>query len=218
MSNTNAFSSHYYVTDSTSVDYPILRAALVAPAALLVTAGLIWGMERLIFTEPMEKPEPAPHVVPSPVLGEQDVIETRRNPPDRPEESAPEPTVPELDPFTMESSDTTALSIDRRSVTNTKTELMFSADVPIATLLSNPEYPRRAALQGLEGYVDVSFDVQASGATENIRVVHAEPERVFDRAAVNAVKRWKFQPAEKQGKPVAFQGMTHRVIFQMAQE
>lgn len=216
MSNINGFSTHYYVKDNTDRDHPFGRTVLAAPAALLVTAGLIWGMERLAYIEPLDVVEPPPYVVPSPVLGEQKEIETRIEPPVKPEEPTLEPKVPELDKLPRDQGQEIPPLFSRDLPTKGETELSFSADVPIATLLSNPEYPRRAASQGIEGYVDVVFDVQASGATDNIKILSAQPDNIFDRAAVNAVKRWKFQPAEKNGKPVSFQGMTHRIVFQMA--
>lgn len=58
----------------------------------------------------------------------------------------------------------------------------------------NPEYPREAAVARIEGWVDVELTVAADGRVYDARVVAAEPRRTFDRAAVDATRRWRFAP------------------------
>jgi protein TonB len=45
--------------------------------------------------------------------------------------------------------------------------------------------------------------VDAEGATRDVRVVSAEPSGIFNRAAVEAVKRWRYAPAMLDGAAVA---------------
>ncbi len=66
-----------------------------------------------------------------------------------------------------------------------------------------PLYPRKASLEGLEGYVTLSFDVAADGSTQNIQVIDANPERVFNKAAIRALKKWKYRPATENGQVTA---------------
>ena len=63
---------------------------------------------------------------------------------------------------------------------------------PIST--PAPKYPREAFREGTSGEVQVEFTVGTDGSVTSARVVRADPPRVFDREALNAVKRWKFQP------------------------
>ena len=63
---------------------------------------------------------------------------------------------------------------------------------PIST--PSPSYPREAYREGTSGEVQVEFTVGTDGSVTNARVVRATPARVFDREALNAVKRWRFQP------------------------
>ena len=49
----------------------------------------------------------------------------------------------------------------------------------------------------------VSFTVGTDGKTGNIKVVDSQPRRVFDRAAMEAVERYEFKPALRNGVPVA---------------
>jgi protein TonB len=57
-----------------------------------------------------------------------------------------------------------------------------------------PRYPPEALRAGQSGEVQVEFTVAADGSVSNARVVRANPPRVFDREAVAAVRRWRFQP------------------------
>lgn len=56
----------------------------------------------------------------------------------------------------------------------------------------SPEYPPEAAQRGVEGHVTVEFDVTADGGVDNAEVVESEPAGVFDRAALDAVRRWRY--------------------------
>ena len=42
----------------------------------------------------------------------------------------------------------------------------------------------------------VEFTVAADGSVSNARVVRADPPRVFDREALTAVRRWRFEPMD----------------------
>jgi TonB family protein len=57
-----------------------------------------------------------------------------------------------------------------------------------------PEYPERALSQRLGGSVTVEFIVNVEGEPTEVHVVAAEPAGTFDRAAMAAVKRWRYQP------------------------
>ena len=68
---------------------------------------------------------------------------------------------------------------------------------PIST--PSPRFPPEAFRAGTSGEVQVEFTVGTDGSVISARIVRANPPRVFDREALNAVKRWKFQPV---GSPV----------------
>ena len=59
---------------------------------------------------------------------------------------------------------------------------------------SPPVYPDRARERGTEGWVDLEYTVASDGSTRDIVVRAAEPAGTFDSAAVNAVKRWRYEP------------------------
>lgn len=60
-----------------------------------------------------------------------------------------------------------------------------------------PEYPRRAALAGVQGCVTVSFDVIPDGSTDNYQVVDSRPQGVFVKAALLALRDWRFPAREE---------------------
>ncbi len=59
-----------------------------------------------------------------------------------------------------------------------------------------PRYPPDALRAGTAGDVLVEFTVGTSGEVTDVRVLRANPPRVFDREATNAVRRWKFEPID----------------------
>ena len=63
---------------------------------------------------------------------------------------------------------------------------------PIST--PAPQYPRQAARLRRAGSVEVEFTVGTDGTVTSSRVVNASPPRIFDREALQAIDRWRFQP------------------------
>ncbi|MBB3858624.1 protein TonB [Xanthomonas arboricola] len=63
---------------------------------------------------------------------------------------------------------------------------------PIST--PAPRYPPEALRAGTSGEVLVEITVGTDGSITASRVLRATPPRVFDREALNAVKRWRFEP------------------------
>ena len=76
-----------------------------------------------------------------------------------------------------------------------------------------PDYPSQAALDGLEGWVDIDFIISEAGIPQDLKVRDANPRRVFDRAAINSLRQWRFEPILQNGAPVAKRA-TLRVRFQ----
>lgn len=66
-----------------------------------------------------------------------------------------------------------------------------------------PNYPIQAARNQTSGYAVVEFTVSPDGSVENPHIIESSPRRVFDTAAMEAVRQSKFKPALKDGEPVA---------------
>lgn len=65
-----------------------------------------------------------------------------------------------------------------------------------------PEYPWLARRRGIEGEVVLSVEVLPSGEPERVRVESSSGHRVLDRAALESVRRWRFEPALRGGRAV----------------
>lgn len=66
----------------------------------------------------------------------------------------------------------------------------------------SPSYPAEAARSRRSGWVEVEFTVAADGSVQNARVMASEPARLFDREALNAVQRARFEPRLEKGVAV----------------
>lgn len=65
-----------------------------------------------------------------------------------------------------------------------------------------PIYPFAAKKNGIEGSVTIKFIVDSDGNVVEPKVAEADPPDIFDEAALNAIMKFKFKPAIKNGRPV----------------
>ncbi len=79
---------------------------------------------------------------------------------------------------------------------------------------ATPDYPVEAYRDHKQGWVEVAFTVDSAGQVTDPKVVNAEPARIFNSAALSAVKRWTFKPRMENGKAVAEQ-MQRRIEFKL---
>jgi periplasmic protein TonB len=75
-----------------------------------------------------------------------------------------------------------------------------------------PAYPRDAVMRGEVGAVLVIIHVSAYGVATGADVAESSGSPSLDKAAVAAVRKWRFRPAMKEGLAVPFD-MPFRFIF-----
>lgn len=75
-----------------------------------------------------------------------------------------------------------------------------------------PAFPVAAARRRQKGWVELEFTIGADGRVSDVQVVRSEPNKLFDRAAMRAVSQWVYEPATRDGEPVASRGR-RRVEF-----
>jgi protein TonB len=68
------------------------------------------------------------------------------------------------------------------------------ADEPKLIRMVQPQYPQDAMMRGIEGWVEVSLQVSATGDVIAPRVEESSRGRMFNRAALAAVEQWKYEP------------------------
>lgn len=66
-----------------------------------------------------------------------------------------------------------------------------------------PDYPNDARLRGYQGLVLLSAEVHPDGRVGEVRVKKTCGYDLLDQSALDAVRRWKFEPGRRMGIPVA---------------
>ena len=66
-----------------------------------------------------------------------------------------------------------------------------------------PRYPVDALRNGESGTVLLHVEVGADGVPTDVQVAKSSHSRSLDRAASEAVRQWRFHPAQRNGQPVA---------------
>lgn len=64
-----------------------------------------------------------------------------------------------------------------------------------------PVYPIEANRRGLSGYAQAFFIIDKKGNVINVKVTNAS-DSIFEKPTIEAIRKWKFTPGEKGGKPV----------------
>jgi TonB family protein len=107
----------------------------------------------------------------------------------------------------------------QRQLATAQQQHAFATNVVQAAALKRvrevpPAYPREAERQGIRGWVDVEFTIARDGSTQDVVVRDSQPQRTFDQAAVDAVKRWRFEPVVRDGATVP-QRAAMRIRFEL---
>ena len=72
---------------------------------------------------------------------------------------------------------------------------------PIPGRTPAPRYPPQALRRGERGNVLVRAEIGPDGVPVSVSVAQSSGSRLLDRAATDAVLRWRFQPAQLNGQP-----------------
>ena len=67
---------------------------------------------------------------------------------------------------------------------------------------SQPDYPEIAQRAGVEGYVTFHVVIGPDGRVEQVRVAEQAPHRIFEKAAREAIMKWRYTSAVVDGRPV----------------
>jgi len=66
--------------------------------------------------------------------------------------------------------------------------------------ITNPRYPRNAAMNNVEGWVFFEFDLDESGHPINLRLLDSSPGDTFVEGASDAIVKWTFSKNNNQDK------------------
>lgn len=91
-------------------------------------------------------------------------------------------------------------------------ERIFDGNLHVPRLIAKiePIYPRQAIMIRREGTVTLRIVVDTDGSVRNVTLIRSDP--LFDRAATEAIRQWRYEPARIDGRPVAV-SLTVEVSF-----
>ena len=82
----------------------------------------------------------------------------------------------------------------------------LSGPVPLRKI--DPKYPPQLRAGNVEGEVLLYAIIRKDGSVDSIQLVQGV-EPILNANAMEALAQWKFQPAEKYGKPVDLEAVVH---------
>ncbi|WHI51621.1 TonB family protein [Microbulbifer sp. MLAF003] len=188
--------------------------------AALITLGLIFLMSQLIstnFVEPVAKPLPT--IQPIDITEKKVVTVKEYQAPPSPQDIPPPIQRTEVirDVEIIDTIPTVA-----PPVAETGGNPVIVSREPLPVYKPAPRYPSVAMRRGMEGYVVVEFTITKTGAVRDAQVVGGfdsagKPTNVFNRSALAAAERFKYQPQMEDGQPVERYGVRNRITYKLAQ-
>jgi periplasmic protein TonB len=180
---------------------------MVALAALvgLLLFAMVWrgDRDRFYTVEPVASPErqaydPLPAPLPAREreraasgMGDPDQRDDEQEPRIAEERAPPPPTAPAPEPVQAPPPPAAAGALARGT-----------SPEPIPGQMPAPTYPRRALQRGEEGTVLVRAEVGSDGVPISVTLVQGSRSRELDRAALEAVRRWRFRPGHVNGRAI----------------
>ena len=79
----------------------------------------------------------------------------------------------------------------------------FADSTPTPSSSPPPRYPQRSLRRNEMGTVRVQVEVGADGVPTSVSIAASSQSRDLDRAALDAVRKWRFRPAQRGGQAVA---------------
>jgi len=189
----------------------VIRIAFSLLSGIAIALALFWWMQYMVMNNQQGfKKTDNLHMTEFVRLKQESQIQTKeRQVPDKPKPkerpaqpkiqayaaqvskvSAPDMDIPNLDiPLQTSSFSGSALSGQniKMSAGSINTNVIPLVRIP-------PEYPMRAASRRIQGWVKVEFTITIEGTVDDATVIDAKPNSIFNRAALKAIKRWKFKP------------------------
>jgi len=186
----------------------------------LVTLSLLFLMQLLIAygEEAITKPR-AKHMLEFVRIKRNENVQTEDIKPEKP--PPPPQAPPDVPPQERDNLDPNAMTINVPPPSvSSETQIGGPGGMNIAEgdylpiVRVAPVYPARALSRGIEGYVDMSFTVTTTGTVKD-PVVMFSTSSLFERAATQAVLKFKYKPRVVDGQPVDVPNVKTRITFKI---
>ncbi|ELV7517990.1 energy transducer TonB [Photobacterium damselae] len=218
----------------------MLRVLMAFPLAILLAGSLFTFMAWMVDNGSRQEPESTPPLSFNMVMVEQESEVQRRQRVVPPKPEAPKPP-PQIMPSQSKPTSVSTLPVASISALGLDTSISgiavsapkFGKIEGAANLEAGinvgsnqqamplyrvePRYPARALKQGAEGYVVLQFTIDTQGRPSDISVVEAKPRRLFERDAMRALRKWKYQAKVIDGQSVEQPGQTVKLEFKINQ-
>ena len=192
-----------------------IRVGTSVSLGMLVTAALLLLMCALIAMDPPEIDTTTIKIPPIVLTPDRVIEEQRMKKEVKPADPAPQPKIPELTQEFINNNDVDILFDPPSDPGDRNIGLGLSSGTAMAIFKVAPQYPRRAVTRGVEGFVDLIFDITATGKTENIRVIYAQPPGYFEHTSIKTLAKWKYEPAMDDGIAQAQKNQTTRFTYEL---
>jgi protein TonB len=194
-----------------------IRLPIAAVLALLFTTGVFWVMWTLVSGKGgFMEIKPALKIDFTPQRHETET-ESKREKFVQPKPQKM-PDIPQIANATagMDSSGAIGVVTPSFDTSGLGHGISVGADRDVIPLVRiNPEYPERARSRGIEGWVQVTFTITPAGTVADAKVVDADPKGLFERAALEAIGRWKYNPKVVDGRAMERRGVAVVLTFKL---
>ncbi len=199
----------------------VIRFIIPFALAMGVTFGLFYLMQNLIGVEGLLDDSESVKVVDFVRVKRSEEVKKKEREPPKKEQIDDTPPPPDFQLDQNTSLDGGGIGIGAAVDTSMTLDTgggfsMASADgdaVPMVRV--PPQYPERALQRGIEGRVLIEFTISKSGSVKDPKVIAAEPSSIFNRAALKAVRQWKYNPKIVNGNAVEQPGVRISIPFRL---
>jgi protein TonB len=181
-----------------------LRLAAIAFGAGLLLFVLVWWLGR---DKGFYKPEPVVagpaatvEALPEPLTSRDGASGLEEQP--APESESERPQLVEEKPMPPPQPPATAVESPTAPPPSGAALATGEVAVPIPGQTPPPRYPATAMRRGSTGTVLVRVEVGIDGTPTDVQVAKRSGSRDLDRAAIDAVRDWRFKPGQRDGQPV----------------
>lgn len=200
----------------------VLRGAVVALLGIVTAFGLFWVMQALVSVSGKLADSSKRLAIEFVRLRRDRAPELKEREPPRRQKPEQQPPPPEMN--VAKAINPSAAVGEIAPMIDTAVELEQATNLtgggvdrdPVPLVRVDPEYPPRAKQQGIKGFVQVEFTITPVGTVTDAVVIASKPPYVFERAALQAVRRWKYNPMIEGGVAVARPGVTVHFRFDKA--
>ncbi len=198
------------------IEVPWIRPVISTPRSRAVDISLVTIAKPAAKTEnsasrPESRAEPAPGHAPGPKpnkppkpVAKQAVQSLPRHRSARPE-PAPAAAQPVFTPLPVDAGPAEApgpLPEAQKQPPSDEEHAAVQVSVPLYNLNPPPVYPRVARRRNYQGTVLLDVRVTVEGKVADVRLARSSGHQILDRSALDAVEKWRFEPARRAGRPV----------------